>query len=175
MDQAPPAVTQTINRVVERTIESVVPEDGEAKAGEVVTKEVIKEVQVVVRESDLVSDAVAKVGKSVVRVYTLNTQVDRQSIEGTFLGMGFVISRDGLIVTDSSFIEPGRTYAVKTGDNSLYEVRVKNESATRSTAVLEVSTGSKEVVFPPVAFSDLSVLELPHLKHRYRPLLRRDQ
>jgi S1-C subfamily serine protease len=161
VDQAPPAVTQTINRVVERTIESVVPEDKQgAVVGEVVTKEIIKEVQVVVRESDLVSDSVAKIGKSLVRIYTLNEQVGSGS-EGKFLGLGLVISRDGLVVTDSTLVEPARFYVVKTAVGASYRARLKNESPARSTAVLEMSIPSgEEVIFPPVAFADLATLKL---------------
>ena len=49
MDQAPPGVTQTINRVVERTIEKVVPTPSQNQSAAVVTKETI-----VVKEDDLV-------------------------------------------------------------------------------------------------------------------------
>ena len=50
MDQAPPAVTQTINRVVERTVEKLVP-------GETQVATVVREVPVIVTEEELMCDA----------------------------------------------------------------------------------------------------------------------
>ncbi len=62
MDQAPPAITQTINRVVERTVEKVVPD--KPQGANVITKEVT----VVVKEDDLITDSIEKNSKSVVRI-----------------------------------------------------------------------------------------------------------
>src|SRR3989338_8034713 len=66
MDQAPPGVTQTINRVVERTIEKVVPAPTQQTAS-VITKETI-----VVKEDALVVEAVAKNTKSVVSIIAVS-------------------------------------------------------------------------------------------------------
>ena len=51
--QAPPAVTQTVNRVVERTVETIVPKDS---GTQVITT---KETTVVVKEDDLITDSIA--------------------------------------------------------------------------------------------------------------------
>ena len=51
IDQAPVGVTQTVNRVVERTIERVVP-------GETKTTTVIKEVPILITEEQLIADLV---------------------------------------------------------------------------------------------------------------------
>jgi len=66
MDQAPPAITQTINRVVERTVEKVVPD--KSQGANVITKEVT----VVVKEDDLITDSIEKNSKSVVRIKKIN-------------------------------------------------------------------------------------------------------
>jgi len=160
VDQAPPAVTQTINRVVERTVEQVVTEEGQvAGAG---TETVIKEVQVVVKESNLITDAVSKVGKSVVRIYTLGEQSeDSSDMRGSFLSLGLVISREGFVATESSLVAPGVSYVVETADGSLFEARIKNKSSNRPIAILEINKDSAgDVVFPPVAFSDTPSLQL---------------
>ena len=60
LQEAPVEVTQTINRVVERTIEKVTPSEGEPGT-------VVKEIQVV-NEEDLVLESIDKIGKSVVRI-----------------------------------------------------------------------------------------------------------
>ncbi len=51
--QAPPGVTQTVNRIVERTVETVVPRDTGP------TQVTTKETTVVVKEDDLITDAIA--------------------------------------------------------------------------------------------------------------------
>ena len=52
MDQAPPAIAQTVNRIVERTVEKAVP------LGQAASTVVTTEKTVVVKESDLIVQAV---------------------------------------------------------------------------------------------------------------------
>lgn len=66
MSQMPPPVTQTINRVVERTLERVVEKKTDA-SGNVTTKEKT----VVVKETDLISQAVQAALPSLVSVYVV--------------------------------------------------------------------------------------------------------
>jgi len=89
MEQDQPTATQTINRIVERTIEraSDTPSGG--------SKETI-----IVREDQAVTESVAKVSKSLVRIYTSS-----QGSPSAFVGMGVVVSGSGRIV--SSSIIPG--------------------------------------------------------------------
>ncbi|HEY4500220.1 MAG TPA: hypothetical protein VJH25_00320 [Candidatus Paceibacterota bacterium] len=75
MDQNSPSVTQTINRVVEKTIETVSP-------GATTTKETI-----VVREDEAVTNAIAKAGKSITRVWS----------NDTFVGLGVILSNSGKV------------------------------------------------------------------------------
>ena len=53
LSQAPPAITQTVNRVVERTVETIVPKDS---GSQVITN---KETTVVVKEDDLITDSIS--------------------------------------------------------------------------------------------------------------------
>ncbi len=94
MDQAPPGVTKTINRVIERTIETVTP--GENKVTTVVK-------EVVVKEKDLIANAVEKSSKSLVQV----SAVDSDGVK-ILLGLGTVMSGDGYIVTDKDRIAGNR-------------------------------------------------------------------
>ena len=54
LDQAPPAVTQTINRIVERTVERVVPASPSGPS--VITT--VKETTIVVKEEDLITESI---------------------------------------------------------------------------------------------------------------------
>lgn len=98
MDQAPPGITQTVNRVVERTIERVVTAPAQ-QAAAVVTKETI-----VVKEDDLIVQAVDKNAKSLVSI--VGVLGANESSKEIFLGNGLIISKDGSIVTDAAVVEP---------------------------------------------------------------------
>ncbi|PJE74018.1 MAG: hypothetical protein COV01_02835 [Candidatus Taylorbacteria bacterium CG10_big_fil_rev_8_21_14_0_10_41_48] len=86
LDQAPPAVTQTINRVVERTIEKAV---SVSTSTPQVTKETI-----VVKDDQAIVSAIAKTSPSVVHVRGrfISSPVD------DYLGLGAVVSNKGFIV-----------------------------------------------------------------------------
>ena len=85
MDQAPKGVTQTINQIVERTIEKVVTEPSASQPAAAAGSQ---------KGSPTAEDAVAAVSQSVVRI-----KVKGQSGD-IITGMGFVLSKEGVIVTD---------------------------------------------------------------------------
>jgi len=89
LNEAPPTITQTINRVVERTVETVVPQQSKP---DVITKEVT----VVVKEEDLVIDSIAKNKSSIVRIWRSPVNGEESKI---FLGIGLIVNKDGLIMT----------------------------------------------------------------------------
>lgn len=99
MDQAPPTITQTLNRVVERTVEKVI------QPASVVTKEV----KVVVKEEDAVVSAFEKNQSSVVRVMAVPAQ---EKENPTPAGLGVFVSSDGIIAIDKSLIAAGKSYHV---------------------------------------------------------------
>ncbi len=96
MDQAPPIIAQTVNRVIERTIQSVA-SSSPAKAQAAAT--IVTHETVIVNESELLSDAVARIEPSVVHVYTVSED------NPILLGMGIVLDASGIIVTDSGPLE----------------------------------------------------------------------
>src|ERR1700689_4033409 len=66
MQQAPPSVAETVNRVIEQTIETVASSTSQAQpAASVVTQQKT----VVVDDSNLIAQAVKQVSPSVVRIY----------------------------------------------------------------------------------------------------------
>src|SRR5216683_1812644 len=67
MQQAPPAITETVNRVVEHTVEKVV----QGQVASVAVPQPSK--TVVVKESDLIPQAVTTVSASIVRIFSNDT------------------------------------------------------------------------------------------------------
>lgn len=107
LQQAPVEVTQTINRVVERTIEKVTP--AEVEGG----KEIVREIQVI-NEEDLVLDSIDKSAKSIVRIKT-------PGFDGSEVvtGLGLVVS-NGVIVTDSRSVVNGTSFKIVFADGKSY-------------------------------------------------------
>lgn len=104
--QAPSAVTQTVNQIIERTVQTVVPDTG--------TQIITKETTVVVKEDDLVTksvaDSLSRIGRIHANAATSSPVIAVGSITGS-----------GLLVTDSSAVSG--THAVTfDGDMFLYEV-----------------------------------------------------
>ncbi len=103
LDEAPPKVTQTINRVVERTIETVSPNDGE-------DREIIRET-VVIKEEDQVVDAIEKLTPRLVRIKPYQSGVLAEDQETTSLGI--LVRSEGVILTDGARVsQVGRYSAV---------------------------------------------------------------
>lgn len=88
MQQAPPAITETVNRVVEHTVEKVV----QGQVASVAVPQPAK--TVIVKESDLVPGAIDAVSGSLVRVYSSD------KTDPTFLGLGIVLDDTGTIIVD---------------------------------------------------------------------------
>ncbi|MCH7529524.1 hypothetical protein IIB50_00140 [Patescibacteria group bacterium] len=147
LDQAPPAVTQTINRIVERTVERVVP--GESQ-GAIITK------TIVVKENDIITDSIEKNSKHLVRI-------SRKVIGGeneTFVGIGIIVSEGGLVSTDSSLILGDYDYFASLSHGGVYPMEIVLNA--KATALLKIVQDEDETIsFKTVTFSsDLSVLKL---------------
>ena len=65
MEKAPPLIAQTVNRIVEHTVQTVVP----AASGQAAATVVTQEKTIVVHESEQISKAVEKIAPSLVRLY----------------------------------------------------------------------------------------------------------
>ena len=90
LDQAPPAVTQTINRIVERTVEKVVP-------GATQVSTVIKEVPGIITEEELILKVINGATPGVLRIISA-------AADHAFISSGFLVSADGIIVGSGSAI-----------------------------------------------------------------------
>ena len=153
MDQAPPGITQTINRVIERTIETVTP-------GENRVTTVIKEV--VIKEEDLIANAIEKSSKSLVQIKA----VDEDGTE-VFLSLGVIISGDGYVVTDKDRIAGNRNnLIVKYGVESFTANIVSGEDGEVSILKMiipeDVSAGETDnkIVLTPASLADSESIKL---------------
>lgn len=109
LDQASPGVTQTINRVVERTIEKVIPTDSNVKG---VTQ------TVPVATDDATVSAIDRAFRSTVRIFLKTT--DGASLN-TFVGMGIIVNTKGTVITEKNIVNPASEYIVRFNDGKEIE------------------------------------------------------
>jgi hypothetical protein len=152
MDQAPAGVTQTINRVVERTIEKVVTPPTNNTAAAVVTRETV-----VVKEDDKIVESVDKNKNSVVRIYT---DAGDASLR-VFIGLGTLVTKEGLIATGDVFGDPNAKYVATIDNNKFYSLNVLPRKETNKFYFLKIIQDEKNpITFTPVIFSDSDGLKL---------------
>lgn len=149
MQQAPPVIAQTVNRVIERTVEKMVPQTQGAAAASVVQEKTI-----VVTETEIIPQAVAKAGGSIVRVYA-HTRDD-----AAFLGFGVVFSGDGTIVTDAAAIGQEGTVAIALADGTRVTAFVTARVEQPGTAILKAATSTESgpLSWKPIARGSMPVL-----------------
>ena len=170
MQQAPASFTMPVNRIIKQTVEKIQQVEGKTTVQ-----------TVVVKEEDLVVDAIAK-NKSAVFFVNKETLDSQSSIIDVPAGRGFVVSKDGILVTDALLVPDKAIYYVK-NDSGKFKADFisadkagfsflkigapadeKNKSGQTSG---EVSATSKAVVdkpsdkdtFTPVVFGDLSKMK----------------
>jgi S1-C subfamily serine protease len=115
LQQAPVEVTRTIDNVVEKTIQQVTPA--------VVSNIIAPQTQsnqvttVVVNEDDMVTSSIGKNLKSIVRI-------DETDLNGyvSFYGLGVVMTKDGIIATDSGNIASDSVYTAKFFDGAEWKL-----------------------------------------------------
>ncbi len=104
MDEAPPSMTQTINRVVERTVERVVPAAAVANYSNAEKQEaVITKETVVVKDDDMVIAAVEKNKGNLIRIIKIRNEygTSREKLGG----IAIPINSKGLLVTDIAVLQ----------------------------------------------------------------------
>jgi len=133
MQEAPVSVTQTINRVVERTVEKVIP-----------GSTTIREVSKVISVDDLVVEAVRKASPSVVTLYRT---------ESTSTQPGFFVTGNFIVTTDSG-AHTDTSYILKDKDDASIALKFVKADEKNALAVYTplISAGSK-TSFSAIAFS----------------------
>lgn len=148
MDQAPPSIAQTVNRVVERTVEKVVPSGQSASAA------VTTEKTVIVKESDLIVKAVEAVTPSVVRLFTTSKDAEGKDTE-VFLGLGIIVSKDGTVVTDAASLPASGSVHIAISGGSTVRGEFLSSDAASGLALLQgaTSTSKGDVTWRAASFS----------------------
>ena len=100
MQQAPASFTTPVNRVVQQTVDKI-----EQVEGKTVTQ------TVVIKEEDLVVDAIAK-NQSATFSITKEIQNTDATTSEVSAGRGFAVSNDGMIVADAVLVPDKETYYV---------------------------------------------------------------
>ncbi len=150
LEQAPAGVTQTINRVVERTVEKVVP----AQAASVITKETT----VIVKEEDVVAQSIEKNFSNIVGVYKKVMGTDG-IFSHVFLGWGIVLTSNGFVGTDSDIISDDGLYVLKDASGKVYESEVVDQDESIGVAIVKAVLPEKTTL-TAVTFGDVSKLKL---------------
>ncbi len=152
MNQAPPGVTQTINRVVEKTIERVISSP---------TASSVPNTAAVVTIEDTVAQSVEKVSKSVVRIKPRNGNAD------SVTGLGLVLSKEGVIVTDKSLTT---SFGASTPDlvavfsgGKEFPIQVL-QSQILGDIVFVVAIAPRDYIFYPAVYPAVSVTDTSSVK-----------
>lgn len=127
--EAPVSITQTINRVVERTIETVSPSP---EAKEVSLKSEDKALLV----------AVSKVSQSVVKI---EEKVSSTSTTTPRSFMGVIATGDGIIVTSLEHVRVGQSYIAVLPDETRLPLALATTSAKEGVAIFKILVGSDSV------------------------------
>ncbi len=101
MQQAPASFTVPVNRVIKQTIEKIEQVEGKTTVQ-----------TVIVKEEDLVVDAIAKNKSAVFNVSKETLDLDGKTIEVS-AGRGFAVSKDGTIVVDGTLVPDKGVYYLK--------------------------------------------------------------
>ncbi len=151
LEQAPKSVTQQINRVVERTVEKIVPGPGETKTVNTTT-------QVVVSEDDLIIQAVQKTSPALVRIRVpASTQALATSTAASLASVGAIETIadapsdtfiTGVVVSDGGRIISSPTGLFSTSDvDKEFSVLLTSTTTEQEARLVYVSDEQNLVVF----------------------------
>ncbi|MFA6430755.1 MAG: serine protease [Candidatus Paceibacterota bacterium] len=153
MGQAPTGVIQTINKVIERTVEKAVPSPA-------ATTTIVKET-VVVSTDDLVVSAIDQNVKTTLRIFRTNSDPTTSTDSMVFVSLGIVISEDGIIATDRSLVSESGKYFTTLSDGKLRNLSILRSMDGEQIALLKVNLEDKESVkFHKAAITNNSDLKL---------------
>ncbi len=145
LQEAPVEITRNINRIVEKTIETVTPATPSSVS---VQKEVTT---VVVKEDDRIIDSIDKNIKSIVRIKERNPFTD----ETTFYAIGIIVAKDGLIATDRKSVTNSHIYTATLSDGTVITLVPEGVDKQANFILFKVSPNEKFTgTFSPATLSD---------------------
>ena len=149
MQQAPPSFTAPVNRIIQQTVEKI-----QQVEGKTVTQ------TVVVKEEDLVVDAIAK---NQTAVFSISKEVQNAdfSTSEVSAGHGFAISSDGVIVVDALLVPDKGNYYVKNSSGKFKADFVSTNKAGFSFLKIGAAVnGTDKLLLTVPAFGDLSKMKI---------------
>ncbi len=149
MQQAPASFTAPINRVVQQTIEKIQQVEGKTTVQ-----------TIVVKEEDLVVDAIAKNKSALFSITKDGQDVNFQPAELS-AGHGFAVSTDGIVVTDTILVPSAGTYYVKNDSGKFKADFMSTNKAGFSFLKIGASVnGTDKLTFTVPAFGDLTKMKI---------------
>jgi len=149
MQQAPASFTTPVNNVIRQTIEKIQQVEGKTTVQ-----------TVIVKEEDLVVDAIAKNAAAVFTI-TKEAQGTDGNVVEVSAGSGFAVSTEGLVVADASLVWDSGVYYLK---NDSGKFRADFVSADKSGfSVLKIgipANGTDKLVFTVPTFGDLNKMKI---------------
>ncbi len=145
LQEAPVEITRNINRIVEKTIETVTPATPTSVS---VQKEVTT---VVVKEDDRIIESIDKNIKSIVRIKERNPFTD----ETSFYGIGIVINKDGSMTTDRKPVTNSHIYTATMSDGKIVTLVPQGVDKQTNFILFKVSPEEKfDGIFYPATISE---------------------
>lgn len=135
MDQAPPVITQTINRVVKETERVIVPAKQQATVETVVVKEedyIVKAVEA--NLSNMMTVAVLEKRKS--RLGFTSASDTTRSVTG--IGIGFALTKEGVIALSNAVFDKGEELVVRTRAGDYYALTALKRDAVSGLALAQI-------------------------------------
>jgi hypothetical protein len=148
IQQAPPSVTVPINRVVRQTVEKIVP-----------GKDTVE--TVVIKEEDLVVDAIAKNESAIFSVTKQTQDADGNNIEVT-AGKGFVVSDEGVVATDGSLVSDSKGVYFLQNESGKFNAEFMSLDKN-GVAFLKIGTpvnGTDKISYTMPTMGDLSKIKI---------------
>lgn len=149
MDQAPDAVTVPINRVIRQTVEKIQQVEGKTTVQ-----------TVVVKEEDLVVDAISK-NKSSVFSLTKEVRNENYDMVEVSAGRGFAVSDKNIIVADSLHVPGEGTYFAENGSGKFKAQFISlSGSGFSFLKIGEPLDAGKTLSYSVPSFGDLSQMKV---------------
>lgn len=149
MQQAPASVTVPINRVIQQTVEKIQQVEGKTTVQ-----------TVIIKEEDLVVDAIAKNQSAVFTVSKEGFGLDGNKIEIP-AGSGFVVSPDGIVVVDAKLAPDKEVYYLKNSSGKFKADFVSTDKGGFSFLKIGEPLDAKDkIAFTVPTFGDLNKMKI---------------
>jgi S1-C subfamily serine protease len=147
LNEAPSGVTTTINRVVEKTIQTVTPGTNTASVVEHTTTTNTVQEQVTVSEDELIRKAVANNQNKIVRISEVTDS------GASLFGLGVVVDSRGILITDGKGFAPSARYIAKFSDGKVFSLQNVAVDDVTGLVYFKVNTEGADYSFPVVTFA----------------------